>query len=389
MKRAIRFIVAGGLGALAGWIIFEPWKPEYGAVRDVLLLYSVSIGIVLFLILERYVTFKTFKEIPAKLKTWPIYVIPLIGVILLKIIYGTYDQGHMNQDGKIETRFLLLDVSGSMRGRPMSELKKALNRYLGVLEEAKSQDVIGCITFESHARELYAPGTNYSRMKSEISRLRANGGTNMIEAFEMAYQYLIDANNSKEIILVSDGKPDDPQETIEYIEKIRGIRIHTVGVGKNYDRHMLQNIADRTGGTFFPADRISDLTNVFEKLAVQGLTETTSKGKARLPVLNRLLAWSLLGVCIGLAIGVGTKRKEMLLVGPIGGFLGGMLSSLLFTLLDLLHIDTGATSRMISFFLYGACLGLTIYLINDFFSRIKNVQRADYSVDEITDEDRN
>ncbi|MBN1523089.1 MAG: VWA domain-containing protein [Spirochaetales bacterium] len=385
MKMWVRFVIAGGLGALFGWLIFEPWTQEYGVFRDILLLYGVSLGIALFLILEKYVIHKKFKLVKETLKYWPIYVIPLIGVLFLKYIYGTYEPNNIvGQDQTVETRLFLLDVSGSMKGRPLRELKKALYMYLGVLEEARSRDQIGCVIFESNARVLFRPGTNYSAMKEEISDLSANGGTNMVDAFqEASRQFETTMREKREIILVSDGKPDERQKTLDYVEQLRGIRINTVGVGRNYDRNMLQTIARQTEGEFFPADKVTDLTNVFQKMAVQGLTETSSRGKARLPIRNRLMAWSLLGVCIGLAIGIGNKRKEMIWIGSIGGFLGGLLSSLLFTLLDYIHIASGAYSRMISFILLGVCLGFTIFLINEFFSRLTFAQKTGFKYDEI------
>ncbi len=386
MKMLTRLIIAGGLGGFAGWLIFEPWKQQYSGFRDILLLYGVAMGIVLFLILENFVIHGNFKYIPQTLKNRPVYVIPLVGVLLLKHIYGSYDPQNVGQDQTVETRLFVLDVSGSMRGRPLRELKKALNRYLGVQERAQSRDKMGCVIFDSNAMLLFEPGTGYPAMRKEISGLRAGGGTNMVEAFQVASRHLPSGRVRREIILVSDGKPDEPEETIDTVQQLSGIVIHTVGVGNNYDRDMLQAIAGQTGGDFYPADRLTDLTNVFEKIAVQGLTETSSRGKARLPVKNRIMAWGLLGVCIGLAIGIGKKRKEMVLIGSVGGFLGGMLSSLLFTFLDYLRLGSGSYSRMTSFILFGICLGLTIYLINEFYSRLTYSKRADFTWDGLKSE---
>ena len=54
MTRLLRPVLAGFLGSGIGWFIFEPWKGEFGYIRDFLLLYSVSYGIAFFIIIEKF-----------------------------------------------------------------------------------------------------------------------------------------------------------------------------------------------------------------------------------------------------------------------------------------------------------------------------------------------
>lgn len=383
MTRILRFMLAGSIGGITGWIIIEPWKNEFGYIRDFLMLYSVSYGIAFGIIVEKFFFARaSVKEkvswVKKILKKWYLYMIPFAGVLLIKLIFSYPTNVLIKEDTHIETRLLLLDVSGSMQGRALKELKSAVNKYFTILEKAKSDDLIGCITFSDDAQLLFAPSTSYASIKNDIQRLEAGGGTNMLSALQMATD-LLDRHERaipREIIIVSDGEPKNRRGVLNYISKIKEIPVYTIGVGSDYNRNLLMNITEQTGGKFFASDDIAGLTNVFVRIAQQGLTETGPSRqdlnhKSALPFWKRVFGWGICGLLIGLTIGIGNERVEMIMIGCIGGALGGILSSICFVIVDLLNITNGSLTRFISFALLGICMGLTIYVVEMIYSRLK------------------
>ena len=372
MSRFLRFILAGCVGALIGWLLLEPWKAQFGPTRESLLLYAVSLGIVLALVLEKIIHARKFKFILTTLKDWRLFVIPIIGVLLIQVLFSESGGKRAYQDERTEERILLLDTSSSMDGDPLVELKRAVREYLSLLEEANSSDLVGAVSFSSGAQTIAHPQRDYTGLSRRISSLRSGGGTDMLAGFQTALNtFTAEGNYPKEIILVSDGLPNEPEAVSGFVGSFEGIPVYSIGVGGGYDAAFLQNVAGTTSGQFFAADDISDLAGVFEEIASQGITQVASDQAAGLPFWKRLLGWSLLGLILGLTIGVGNKRKEMIRIGALGGFLGGVLGSFFFVLIDLLNLGAGAVARGVGFVVLGLCIGLTIYTVNEIYSRLK------------------
>jgi len=386
MKRLLRFTISGCLGAILGWLIFEPWSENFGAIRDFLLLYSVSYGIAFAIIIEKFffagTTFsRKIEWVKNILKNKYLYLIPLIGVFFTKCFIAflfPIERPEVQNDVQIEIRYLLLDVSGSMCGDPLQELKSAVNKYLSILQETESQDMIGCITFSDSATLLFAPHTDYISMKNIINNLSCTGGTNMSSSLTLALENMKQQEflYPKELILLSDGMPNNRDNVISIVQQIYDIPIHTIGVGESYDSSLLNKISSQTNAKFYSAEDVSKLSGIFAEIARQGLTQTNNKNNNQMPFLQRLLGWSICALLIGLTIGVGNEKKEMVLIGSIGGFLGGVLSCSIFVLIHYLNLTSGTLARFISFSILGICIGLTIFIVEYIYSRIKPVDSS-------------
>lgn len=390
MKWLVRYVVAGCIGAIIGWFIFEPWKDDFGHIRDFFLLYSVSLWIAFGMIIQKFFFAGTSIQeklgwVKDTLKEKHLYVIPLIGVLAIKAIFYTAVEIKVKEDTQIETRLLLLDISGSMCGNPLKELKDAVDNYLAILEKAESHDIIGCIAFSDGAHLNSSLSSNYAQMKKVVKSLVCGGGTNMLSAFQLASGTLQGQEGyPQEIILLSDGEPNDRGEVINYLTNLKKIPIHTVGVGGDYDCDLLENISTQTSGKFYSADDISHLTKVFIEIAQQGITETSDKKeeiekqeqKSTLPFWKRFIGWSICGLLIGLTIGIGEKREETIIIGSVGGCLGGALSSICFMFIDILNIASGSLTRFVSFALLGACIGFTIFIVEFIYSKIKSTDSS-------------
>lgn len=109
---------------------------------------------------------------------------------------------------------LVLDVSGSMSGIPMTQLKKACYNFVDDILEEDPAAGIGIVTFESGVR-TYTFGDDYftssrNQLRSVIKSLSALGGTAMdaglSKADEIMENYGMAGN--KFIIQMADGEPN-------------------------------------------------------------------------------------------------------------------------------------------------------------------------------------
>ena len=181
--------------------------------------------------------------------------------------------------GEPEIIFLLIDVSGSMEGAPLEITKQAVRAFLQVKTDARHKDLVGCISFGSSANLVISPMADYKQVNTRIQALSVSGSTNMAAGINLAISSLKGSwlekaftNRSdyqKRIILLSDGYPDSKKAVQNSYRDLvnNSIGVDAVGAGGGYDRNLMQEIADKTGGVFVPADNIADLIRVFTNLA--------------------------------------------------------------------------------------------------------------------------
>jgi len=101
---------------------------------------------------------------------------------------------------------LTLDISGSMEGRPLAELKSSSQRFIG---SADSKTVaIGLVTFSDEARVTSTPTENAITLSSAVDGLEASGETNMVEGLKKAHALLEGRPGRRAVLLFTDGKPN-------------------------------------------------------------------------------------------------------------------------------------------------------------------------------------
>ena len=166
---------------------------------------------------------------------------------------------------------LLLDTSGSMDGTPMKEAKKACNALVNEIIDL-SVHRLGLVPFANHARLAYPLGNNRDDLRNRIQCISTDGGTNMLPAFREAENALKGSTNSKVIIMVSDGQPFDPDETLikaRNLEKL-GIKNIAIGVGNNINRNFLRDLAG--SGLYYTISNMNELEDTF-RTAIPAIME--------------------------------------------------------------------------------------------------------------------
>lgn len=168
-----------------------------------------------------------------------------------------------------------LDVSGSMYGDGIDELKEAMNYILNSEEASKdfiqftNKDRIRILSFNSavNGDSNWLTGANNDKLKAFVDKLEADGGTDIYIAAKTAYEYLKNTNQNEStpvIILMTDGVSLENQTTLtSTYRKDSGIPIYSITFGSASTRQ-LEYIADLSNGKVF--DGKSGLTEAFTEV---------------------------------------------------------------------------------------------------------------------------
>jgi len=166
----------------------------------------------------------------------------------LKAIADATGQDVMNVLMGVEA-IVLLDQSGSMG---IHDARDGRSRFAAADEELRNlQELypgkIALVEFSDRAQ--FCPGGLPSRM---------GRGTNMIAPLE--WVVAAGADGIFDIIMVSDGEPDEENRTIEFARRMKG-PIHTIHIGReNGDgADFLRRLAAATGGRRFEAAKPGEL----------------------------------------------------------------------------------------------------------------------------------
>jgi Ca-activated chloride channel family protein len=148
----------------------------------------------------------------------------------------------------------ILDVSGSMSGEKLEQAKKAL---LYCINNLNAGDQFNVIRFSTEAYSLFkslenVDKQNINRAKRFIDDLQAIGGTNIEEAFSLAFKNYNKSNRPHFIVFITDGKPTigemNDEKLVNRILSSNKLaaRIFTFGVGNEINTHLLDKLTEAT-----------------------------------------------------------------------------------------------------------------------------------------------
>jgi Ca-activated chloride channel family protein len=148
----------------------------------------------------------------------------------------------------------ILDVSGSMSGDKFEQAKKAL---LYCVNNLNVGDYFNVIRFSTETYPLFnsleiADKQNINEANKFIDDLQAIGGTNIEEAFSLAFESYRESNRPHFVVFLTDGKPTIGEMNDEkLVKKILNSnkdnsRIFTFGIGDEINTHLLDRLTDET-----------------------------------------------------------------------------------------------------------------------------------------------
>ncbi|XP_029645020.1 inter-alpha-trypsin inhibitor heavy chain H4-like [Octopus sinensis] len=176
----------------------------------------------------------------------------------------------------------MLDVSGSMSGRKLKQLKKAMTGILHSLKQALDTFMIGIFSsgidwmtdgFLPASKENINVALNY------IDRLSTGGGTNINEALLTSlnkFDNLKSSETKNLIFFLTDGQPTDG--VVDWFTIIKNVAkansdtsIFTLGFGENSDMNFLKQLAGANGGfsrkIYVAADSRMQILNLYQEIS--------------------------------------------------------------------------------------------------------------------------
>ncbi|MBU0628202.1 MAG: VWA domain-containing protein [Nanoarchaeota archaeon] len=127
-----------------------------------------------------------------------------------------------------------LDASGSMKGKKIETCKKAgIALAYKAIEE---KDKVGLIVFGSEIKEFIEPTTDFRRLLTEITKIKASKETNISDTIKKAIEIFPSKEITKHLLLLTDALPtvgEEPEkDTLEAVSLARsnGITISLIGI---------------------------------------------------------------------------------------------------------------------------------------------------------------
>jgi len=166
---------------------------------------------------------------------------------------------------------VILDKSGSMRGRKLEDAKSAAIEAIHHLDQG---DIFSLIVFDSHPRVLIpaTPLANLTSTSKIIRSLEAGGSTALYDGLKLGDSELRRYGASKlmpRIILLSDGlanvgpsRPSDLNALGRQLVR-EGITISTVGLGLDYNEDLMTSLASISDGNAYFAANSKQLPEIF------------------------------------------------------------------------------------------------------------------------------
>ncbi|MFO7529312.1 MAG: marine proteobacterial sortase target protein [Marinobacter sp.] len=168
----------------------------------------------------------------------------------------------------------VIDTSGSMAGESIRQARQALGRGLDTLA---GEDRFNVIQFNSQPHALFmepvpADGNSLSRARRYVSRLQAEGGTEMSSALSLAFNgaggdTTDDAARVRQVVFITDGAVGNEASLFRQIRaQLGNQRLFTVGIGSAPNMHFMREAARWGRGTYTAVSNPADLSGPLEAL---------------------------------------------------------------------------------------------------------------------------
>ncbi|HEX8435447.1 VWA domain-containing protein [Archangium sp.] len=175
--------------------------------------------------------------------------------------------------------WVVLDISGSMNGKPMDAARAGTVKFLQRMEP---DDLVQVIAFSEQPVALGTPGKVRQMGESlvqKVNGLYAQGQTSLYDAVLMAFDEIEEARKKETeprsygIVVLSDGKDTSSKrnrpdliERLPKPEDTEGTRVFTIAYGDEADEDLLRNLSDRSNALMVHGDS-ADIDKLYHQIA--------------------------------------------------------------------------------------------------------------------------
>jgi Ca-activated chloride channel family protein len=189
---------------------------------------------------------------------------------------------------------IVLDRSGSMQGRKLEDARQAV---LKLLFSLSAKDRFAMVTYSDRVQITSSltkvTNANRGRLVQAVHGVRAGGGTNLGAGLQAGINLLqrpYRSSNAARVILISDGLANRGVTDLKSLAGIASaavageFAISTVGVGVEFNEHLMTAIADRGTGNYYYLENPAAFAEVFQQEFYHTRTASITGIKVQIPV---------------------------------------------------------------------------------------------------------
>lgn len=148
---------------------------------------------------------------------------------------------------------LMLDRSGSMKGKALEKAKEAAELFIRSLPE---KSLFNVVSFGTSFELLFASSVAYTEASineaiATLETFEADlGGTNIYSPLQKVIGTEPSSSFPRYVFLITDGEVDNPKQVVELVERNhQNTRVSCVGIGKSASSKLLKQIAEAGQGS--------------------------------------------------------------------------------------------------------------------------------------------
>jgi Ca-activated chloride channel family protein len=170
---------------------------------------------------------------------------------------------------------IVLDRSGSMKGRKINDARQAV---LHLLSGLTARDRFALVTYSDGVQQISAldnvTADRGRQLNALVSGIRAGGGTNLGDGLQTGIKVMLAApetGNARKLILISDGLANKGITDSTRLGQMASVAVEkefavsTVGVGNDFNEQLMTTIADRGAGNYYYLENPLAFAEVFQK----------------------------------------------------------------------------------------------------------------------------
>ena len=229
---------------------------------------------------------------------------------------------------------IILDRSGSMKGRKINDARQAV---LKLLSNLTSKDRFALVTYSDGVQIasglLNVNDINRQRMESAVNGVRVGGGTNLGAGLQAGIDILRTSNrstNTAKVILISDGLANKGITDNQALSGIAAVAVEkeftvsTVGVGAEFNEYLMTAIADQGTGSYYYLENPAAFAEVFQQEFHNARASIINNLKIQIPLKD--------GITLADAAGYPINHKDGQAVFHPGSLHSGQTRKLYLTL---------------------------------------------------------
>ena len=170
---------------------------------------------------------------------------------------------------------IVLDRSGSMKGRKINDAREAV---LQLLTNLTARDRFALIAYSDRVQQIsglkHVTADHAKQLKTLVSGIIAGGGTNLSDGLQTGIDVILAApetGNAKKLILISDGLANKGITDSARLGQMAAVAVEeefavsTVGVGNDFNEQLMTTIADRGAGNYYYLENPTAFAEIFQK----------------------------------------------------------------------------------------------------------------------------